>query len=588
MNRVLFLFPLLAGAPLLAQAPAATPVAPPIVTAPLVPLPQPATKAATKPIDLAICLDISGSMDGLINAARQNLWAVVNDLATLQPAPTLRVALLTFGCSAHDAAKGWVKVETDFTTDLDLVSQKLFALTTNGGEEYVARVLQAAVAQLHWSPGQDGLKLLFVAGNESAEQDKAVDCAEMCKLAIGRGIVVNSIYCGNPADELAPAWRTVAKLADGQFSAIEKDNTLVIVTPFDAQLAELSVAMNPTYVPYGAQRDGWTLNQSAQDGNASSLNSAAAAMRCQTKASGLYWNAHWDLVDACVDPMFKLEAVKKEDLPEALRTLAVPELRAHIDAQRKKRDELKAKVAEIGKQRDAFVLAEQKKLGAAGDKQFETAVLEAVRQQAAARGFSRKVEAAPSPTPAPTPAPVPAPAGNELDARFTKVVEDAAVGYLKFVRVTGDPHRAPEDCFLKPPFVRKSAAEKEHGQKLYLLYARFAEGVEYVTNGEPAKIGQTLVKESWQCIDGTPTGRTEASGRYMGSLVLREGVTECHAGDYHGLFVMHKLDPTTAGTDQGWVYGTVDRAGKVTGAGQIGSCIKCHQDAVEDRRFGLR
>ncbi|MBL8754899.1 MAG: VWA domain-containing protein [Planctomycetes bacterium] len=567
MNRVPFLFPLFACAAVSAQAPAIPAKAPvTVVAAPLVGKP-----AAPRPIDLCICLDISGSMDGLINAARQNLWSVVNELATLQPTPTLRVALLTFGCDAHDAQKGWVKVETGFTTDLDTVSQKLFALATNGGNEYVGRVVQTALAELEWSQQGEGLQLLFVCGNESAQQDKEVDNAVVCKAAIGKGIVVNSIYCGADTDAIATAWRDVARLADGQYAAIEKDTAVVITTPFDAQLAELSTALNTTYVAYGAQRDMWVGNQVAQDGNASTLNPAAAAQRCQTKASGLYSNAHWDLVDASDDAKFKLEEVKKEDLPEALRALSLADLRTHVAAQRAKRKELQAKVAEVGKQRDAFVLAEQKKLGAARDTQFEKVVLEAVRQQAAARGFTRKAEPA-----------------AERDPRFVPIVEEAAKQYRSFVRVTGGPRQAPTDCRIRPPFVRLSEAEKEHGQKLYLLYARQAEGLEYVTKGEPAKLGQTLVKESWTCVDGEPTGPTEASARHFGPLVLHEGVRTCHAGDFHGLFVMHKLDPATEGTDQGWIYGTVDRTGTVTAAGRIGSCMKCHQDTAEDRRFGLR
>lgn len=557
---------LVLAAALAAQAPGPAPAIP---TAPLTAV------AATRPIDLAICLDISGSMDGLINQARQNLWSVVNDLATLQPTPTLRVALLTFGCSTHPAERGWVKVETDFTTDLDTVSQKLFALTTNGGEEYVGRVVQAALGELTWSPGNDGLKLLFVAGNEAATQDPLVDFAAQSRAAIARGIVVNSIYCGSPADELAPAWREVAKLADGQFAAIEKDDAVVIVTPFDEELAKLSAAMNLTYVPYGAQREVWASNQVAQDSNAAGLNVAAAAQRCQTKASGLYANSHWDLVDACDDAKFKLEDVKKEDLPEALRSMSVAELRAHVAGQKAKREGLRAKAAELGQQRDAFVLAERKKLGDRGTRLFETAVLGSVRLQAEARGFRRK------------PAPAPAPA-KDVVSPFTQLIKDAARDYQRFVCVTGRPKVAPTDCRLPAPFVKKSAAEKEHGQKLYLLYARFAEQGEYVRAGEPAAVGQTLVKEAWQCVEGEPKAATEAGARYLMTPVLRDGDKVCHAGDAAGLFVMHKLAADTKDTDQGWVYGTVDRQGVVTGAGRMASCMRCHEGAAEDRRFGLR
>ncbi len=359
-----------------------------------------------RPIDLAICLDISGSMDGLLNAARQNLWAVVNEMATLKPAPALRVALLTYGCSAHSADSGWVKLETGFTTDLDLVSQKLFELTTNGGEEYVARVVRSALDQLEWSPDQKALKLLFVAGNEAATQDPKLDVPTQCRDAIAHGIVVNSIYCGNPQDGEAPGWREVAKLADGQFAAIEQDANLVVVTPFDEQLAALSTTINTTYVPYGNEGVVMAENQVRQDGNVAGLNPAAAAQRCQTKASGLYANSHWDLVDACSDPKFALGDVDKKLLPEALRGLTTEQLRAHVDAQAKKRGELKQQIEKLGKQRDAHVQQELQRRAATGEKVFEQAVLEAVREQAAAKGFER-----PAPAPVSTPVVPPAEVG---------------------------------------------------------------------------------------------------------------------------------------------------------------------------------
>lgn len=531
-----------------------------------------APPAAPRPVDLAICLDVSGSMNGLLDAARQNLWAVVNELATLQPTPTLRVALLTFGCTAYPAEAGWVRVETQFTSDLDTVSQKLFALSTNGGDEYVARVMQTAL-QLEWSADPAALKLLFVAGNEAATQDPQVETAAQSRAAIARGIVVNSIYCGNPADELAPAWRDVAKLADGQFASIEQDQQVVVTTPFDAQLTDLSAVINTTYVAYGRERGYWAANQGAQDFNAAGMNPAAAAQRCQTKATSLYNNPHWDLVDACRDAKFEIDKVKKEDLPEELRAMTVEQLRAHVDTQRKKRDELRQKVEALGKERDAFVEAERKKLGDAAKSSFENAVLESVRQQAEARGFRRAAKAAPEPG---------------ADERFVAVIRDAVKDYSRFACVTGSPRVAPTDCRMPAPFVRMSAADKEHGGKLYLLFARHAEGREYVKAGEPEQVGQTLVKEAWTAVPGEPTGATAASRRHTGALVLRDGDAVHHGGDAVGLFVMHKLAADTPGTDQGWVYGTVDPEGKVTAAGKIASCIRCHQDASEDRRFGLR
>ncbi len=549
---------------------------------------KPPAATEPRPVDLAICLDISGSMNGLLNATRQNLWAVVNELAAMKPTPKLRVALLTFGCSAHDAAKGWVNVETGLTDDLDLVSQRLFALTTNGGEEYVGRVVQAALDQLEWSDDAQGLKLLFVAGNEAATQDPAVDFRAQCRAAIARGIVVNSIYCGSPSDELAPAWREVAALADGKFAAIEQDHGIVIETPFDAQLTALSTALNATYLPFGAVGQSMWKNQAEQDKNASSLNPAAAAQRCQVKGGDLYSNAAWDLVDACKVETFKLEEVKPEELPESMRAMTLEQRRAHIAEHQRKRDQLRKQVDELGQKRDAHVQQELKVRSDAGKAVFEQAVLEAVRTQAAGRGFERpKAEPAPAAKPATKPATKP----DVVDPAFEKIVLAIADEYRKFACVTGMPRRAPTDCKISPPVVRRSEAsptKSEHGDKLYLLFARHSERGEYLVPGVDAGVGQTLVKEAWVCVEGDPKGLSEAGRRYLANPTLIEGDKRYHAGDFAGLFVMHKLAKDTPGTDRGWIYGTIDRSGKVTSAGRVASCMRCHDDATDDRRFGLR
>jgi hypothetical protein len=102
----------------------------------------PKPKTERVPIDLVVCLDTSGSMRGLLDSARQSIWSIVNDLALAEPAPLLRVALLTYGNNGHDKANGWVKLESGFTQDLDLISERLFSQTLNGGTELVGRVLR--------------------------------------------------------------------------------------------------------------------------------------------------------------------------------------------------------------------------------------------------------------------------------------------------------------------------------------------------------------------------------------------------------------------------------------------------------------
>ncbi len=348
-------------------------------------------------VELAICLDTSGSMDGLIENAKQKIWAIVNDLALAEPTPLLRVALLTYGNDGHDSERGWVLVRSDFTEDLDLISRELFALTTNGGTELVARVIRTSVDTLAWTPGNSGLKLIVVAGNESAEQDTQYAAGDMAFAAITQGILVNTIYCGNPMDEIALGWKAVSLKADGQFAVIDHNDVgLAIETPFDGRLGELSVAINATYLPFGELGVMACENQSAQDRNAEGCNTWTAASRAQTKGGKLYSNAHWDLVDACKAADFDLSKVETKDLPEAMRALTLEERKAHIAAMAAKREAIQKDINEIGAQRMGFLEVEIAKLQAEGKESLDRVVRDAIRAQAVTKGLSF-----PAPPPAP-------------------------------------------------------------------------------------------------------------------------------------------------------------------------------------------
>jgi hypothetical protein len=347
------------------------------------PAPRP---AEGKPIDLAICLDTSGSMTGLIDATRRKLWQVVSDLATARPAPVLRVALLTFGSPGNDAA-GHVVVQTDLTTDLDLVSERLFALSTNGGEEYVGRVVQSALDRLAWTRS-DAAKILFVAGNESADQDTVAPFRRVVSRAAELGIRVNSIYCGGADDADAGGWREVAALGRGRFANIDQNDAVVAVaTPFDERLATLSGRLNQTYVGYGALAGEASRRQEAQDANATAAAPGAAAERAVAKAGGLYRNSTWDLVDRSEEKDFDLAKVDAKDLPEEMRAMSLDERRAHLEKKRTERKAVQAEILELDRKRADFVKAEVEAKGLDVSKKIDRALRDAIREQAAAQGF---------------------------------------------------------------------------------------------------------------------------------------------------------------------------------------------------------
>jgi hypothetical protein len=221
--------------------------------------------ASRRDVDLVIALDVSGSMDGLIESAKQRLWDITNELAQARPVPALRVAILSYGRPSYGEQTGYVRVDLPFTADLDAVNETLFAFHTDGGEEYVARAIQTSLDTLRWSQASDALKVVFVAGNESAEQDPRLTIAQAAAAAARQGVVVNALYCGGAGHAEAEGWRRVAASTNGLYASIDQNAAAVaeIATPFDAKLAALNDELNATYVAFGASGERGRANQAA-------------------------------------------------------------------------------------------------------------------------------------------------------------------------------------------------------------------------------------------------------------------------------------------------------------------------------------
>ena len=339
-------------------------------------------------VDLVIALDTSGSMDGLIDGARQRLWDVVGLLAQAKPKPTLRVGVISYGNDSYGAAAGWVRKDLDLSSDLDSVYAKLFALRTNGGTEYVARAVKVSLEQMQWDQSPKALRILFVAGNEAANQDPQLPVESVVQAAREKGIFVNTLYCGSPGAHEAGLWQRVAGLGGGQYAAIDHNRHLAIVTPMDAELARLSGELNRTYVGYGRGSGSGLANQMAQDKNAAAASPPAAASRAVAKASALYANDEWDLVDARKAKKADVSALKAEELPAEMRNLKPAERATFLDQKAKEREQVQQKIQTLAKQREDFLRKERSKAPAAKSGDLGGALDGMIRTEAQSKGFS--------------------------------------------------------------------------------------------------------------------------------------------------------------------------------------------------------
>jgi hypothetical protein len=347
------------------------------------------TSGNERPIDLVICLDTSNSMDGLIGAAKQKIWDIVNELARAKPRPHLRVGLYSYGTPAFGRESGYVHKVLDLSDDLDKVFTELTALRTSGGDEYCARVLSDATNEQSWSDDKKALKIIVDAGNEPATQDPKLNVLEVARAAVARGIIVNTIYCGSPSNSEANGWREVARTADGQFAAIDQDRgTIVISTPFDQKLAELSGSVNTTYVAYGRGGRQGQQQQLAADSLSQQLGAANSAARAVAKVGGQYRNSGWDLVDASNEKDFSLSKFKKEELPAEMQKMTADEQKDYLNKKAAERAGIQKQIADLSAQRAKFIQEELKKSGKSTDKAFDAAMLKALREQAQRKDFA--------------------------------------------------------------------------------------------------------------------------------------------------------------------------------------------------------
>ena len=352
-------------------------------------------------VDVAILLDTSNSMDGLIGQAQAQLWGIVQEFSKAEKAgqtPLLRVAVFEYGNSRLPASEGYIRQVEQLTTDMDRISEVLFELTTKGGDEYCGQVIDECLTRLDWSDEPNSYKAIFIAGNEPFTQG-SVGYEKVCKKAIESGVVVNTIHCGNYNTGVSGKWQHAAELTEGKYLNINQDHrTVHIECPQDKIIIELNSKLNKTYLWYGAKqaRSKYAGNQLAQDGNAAKPTSQAFGggiiSRTAAKSSSSYNNKGRDLVDSFAGDAEGLKKLDKAVLPEAMQKMTEAERVAHLEKMTKERAELKAKIAKLNKERLAHIAAERKKMAASGkaEKTLSDVMNESVRLQLEKSGFELK------------------------------------------------------------------------------------------------------------------------------------------------------------------------------------------------------
>jgi Mg-chelatase subunit ChlD len=343
-----------------------------------------------KTLEMVFALDTTGSMGGLLEGAKQRIWGIVNEVMQSGARPNVRVGLVAY----RDRGDRYVTEVFPVTENLDAVYTALMDYRAEGGgdtPENVRRALADAVHKAGWSQQSDRIaQVVFLVGDAPPHTDyqDEPDTKKTAIEATRKGMIVNAIQCGTiPGTK--EVWQEIAQYGGGQYFAIPQYSGVVaIVTPYDEKLGALSHQLGGTYLAYGraeAQATARDTQAADEEKIAKSAPMAAKAERAQNKAINTSMSYTGDFLQSLENGTVKLEEMKPEELPEELRLLSPADRKQEIEKRQSQRQQIRAEITHLSKDREEFIKKERAKSGARNS--FDSVVAEALKAQLAAKGF---------------------------------------------------------------------------------------------------------------------------------------------------------------------------------------------------------
>lgn len=341
-------------------------------------------------VQIALLLDTSNSMDGLINQARDRLWNIVNELAGAEQDgenPRIEVALYEYGNNHLARENHYLRQVTPFTEDLDRVSEALFSLTTHGGLEYTGAVIGRALSDLEWKRGRSVYRTVFIAGNEPFTQGP-VSYRSSVRGALRRGITVNTIYCGSREAGAATGWLDGARLGGGEYGFINQESTPPpIDAPQDGEIRDLGRRLNQTFIPYGRSARVAQERQRKADQNAGSQGSGSSMVgRAIFKAKEQYSRGtSWDLITLILNKKIKRSQIKREMLPPELRNKSDAWLARYIERKIAERKKITERINRLNRERQDYLKSTPARPSVKSS--LDDTMMRAIRKQASEKKF---------------------------------------------------------------------------------------------------------------------------------------------------------------------------------------------------------
>lgn len=271
-------------------------------------------KSKPDKIQIAFLLDVSGSMDQLIQKAKAQFWNLSSFLNTgtkKGKKPIVEFAIITYGL---DFETDLAKVVVDFNTDADSVGICLYEIQIGGSSEHCWAAIQMALRNLSWSQKKGDLKLIVIAGNESFNQGQ-VESKHVIPQAKQMDVVINTIYCSTYEDKFNQDWVEAARITNGNYFTLSLIDSVDIKENFlDNKLNGFNEKLNASYIPFGSAGPESYNRMLVQDKTSKLAGVVYFRERVNYKVSDSFFNPNWDLVDAFTADSTILDQINPGDL----------------------------------------------------------------------------------------------------------------------------------------------------------------------------------------------------------------------------------------------------------------------------------
>ena len=351
-------------------------------------------------IQIVFALDATGSMSGLIDAAKEKIWSIAGSLAQAEPAPVIEIGLLFY----RDRGDAFVTKQVALSSDIDDVYEKLMQISADGGgdtPESVNQALHEAITKFKWDTSLNTYKTIFLVGDCPPHMDYPNDIKYpvSCLQAKQKDIVLNTILMGNDRSAMR-VWKEIAFCNQGSYTQVNMNaNDIVINTPYDSAIADLSDKLDDTRLYYGntAEKSVSFEKVSKSKVISSGTKANVKAQRAEynsTKAGKDAYYGKKELLESYKEKSVRLDTIKKEELPDAMKNMTAAQQEKFIEQKIAQRDSLNNELKKVSKQRQEFIEKDLKSRKAGEvDSSFTNKIYKSIQKQTEKKKIYLKAEA---------------------------------------------------------------------------------------------------------------------------------------------------------------------------------------------------